>query len=63
MYCFGRKLESRMSPDFLWPACLPKAEDTDYLPGNRGILSGWIDPWPAYVARQASNIKGIVTRD
>jgi hypothetical protein len=38
----------KMNPDFVWPACLPQPQDT-YIPGNRGILSGWIQPIPTYV--------------
>jgi hypothetical protein len=38
-----------MSQSSIWPACLPKASETAYLPGNRGILSGWISPLPTYL--------------
>ena len=30
-----------MHQDFIWPACLPRAEEA-YIPGNRGILAGWL---------------------
>jgi hypothetical protein len=39
-----------MNPNSIWPACLPKKEDT-YLPGNWGILAGWSDPLPTYLNR------------
>jgi len=38
-----------LSKNSIWPACLPKASETVYLPGSRGILSGWIDPIPTYL--------------
>jgi len=44
-----------MHPDFVWPACLPRADDS-YLPGNKGILSGWIAPPPLYLFDGNSNL-------
>jgi hypothetical protein len=44
-----------LDQDYIWPACLPKTEKT-YLPGNRGILSGWISPQPTFNYNQAINL-------
>jgi len=44
-----------MHPDFVWPACLPRADES-YLPGNKGILSGWIAPQPSYLFDVSSNL-------
>jgi hypothetical protein len=38
----------KLNKDTVWPACLPKAEEA-YIPGNKGILAGWIDPLPTYL--------------
>jgi hypothetical protein len=48
------KLAARMNTTTLWPACLPRASDKDYLPGNRGILAGWGDPLPTYLGTGTS---------
>ena len=37
-----------MDTSSIWPACLPRAKDAAYLPGNQGILVGWIEPVPTY---------------
>jgi hypothetical protein len=37
-----------MNTSFIWPACLPKADDA-YYPGSRGILVGWNEPLPTYL--------------
>jgi hypothetical protein len=47
-------LADRMNTTTLWPACLPKAANTDYLPGNRGILAGWGDPLPTYLGKAST---------
>ena len=37
----------KMSPANIWPACLPKPNNA-YIPGNKGILAGWVQPLPTY---------------
>ena len=49
----------KMNPDFVWPACLPQPQET-YIPGNRGILSGWIEPIPTYVYDSYKTISSYV---
>jgi hypothetical protein len=39
------KFSAQLNPDYVWPACLPKSEES-YLAGNRGILAGWNEPRP-----------------
>ena len=39
---------TNMNSSFIWPACLPKTEET-YIPGNRGIFVGWNEPLPTYL--------------
>jgi hypothetical protein len=47
----------QMHKDFVWPACLPKAEQA-YLPGNKGILAGWIAPIPTYIIDGVTSLVG-----
>ena len=49
--------EFKMDADFVWPACLPRRDDgSSYLPGNRGILSGWLAPPPLYLLSQSTTV-------
>jgi hypothetical protein len=34
-----------MNKDYVWPACLPQYQNS-YLPGKRGIIAGWNQPFP-----------------
>jgi hypothetical protein len=43
-----------MNMSTLWPACLPRQNEAEYLPDNRGILSGWADPQPTYLTYSAN---------
>ena len=56
----------KMNSSFIWPACLPQAEEA-YVPGNRGILTGWNEPFPAYLDKsvtvQKYNDKNLVLRE
>ncbi len=47
----------KMNPSFIWPACLPKSEES-YIKGNRGILAGWRAPTPFYHLVPATTLRG-----
>ena len=42
--------KARMDTSSIWPACLPRADEKSYIPGNRGILVGWNEPLPQYLS-------------
>jgi hypothetical protein len=45
-----------LDPKYVWPACLPRAAEDDYIPGNKGIFAAWLAPLPTYFYFQDTSL-------